>query len=49
MPTARAPGHGELPNKIFLDLVEANRPQFLEAVCIVEKHLDLPALHELQQ
>ncbi len=29
--TARAPGHGELPNKIFLDLVEANRQQLLEA------------------
>jgi polyphenol oxidase len=29
--TARAPGHGELPNKIFLDLVEANRCQLLAA------------------
>lgn len=29
--TARAPGHGELPEKIFLDLVEANRRQLLEA------------------
>jgi polyphenol oxidase len=29
--TARAPGHGELPNKIFLDLVEANRQQLHEA------------------
>ena len=29
--TARAPGHGELPNKVFLDLVEANRQQLLEA------------------
>ncbi len=27
--TARAPGHGELPNKIFLDLVEANRRQLI--------------------
>jgi len=27
--TARAPGHGELPPKIFLDLVEANRQQLL--------------------
>jgi polyphenol oxidase len=26
---ARAPGHGELPPKIFLDLVEANRRQLL--------------------
>ncbi len=29
--TARAPGHGELPKKLFLDLVEANRRQLLEA------------------
>jgi polyphenol oxidase len=29
--TARAPGHGELPPKIFLDLVEANRQQLLSA------------------
>jgi hypothetical protein len=27
--TARAPGHSELPKKIFLDLVEANRQQLL--------------------
>jgi polyphenol oxidase len=29
--TARAPGHGELPTKIFLDLAEANRRQLLAA------------------
>jgi len=29
--TARAPGHGELPVKIYLDLVEANRRQLLDA------------------
>lgn len=29
--TARAPGHGELPPKIFLDLVEANRRQLIGA------------------
>jgi polyphenol oxidase len=29
--TARAPGHGELPMKIFLDLVEANRRQLIDA------------------
>jgi YfiH family protein len=29
--TARAPGHGELPKKIFLDLAEANRRQLLNA------------------
>lgn len=29
--TARAPGHGELPPKIFLDLAEANRQQLLAA------------------
>jgi len=27
--TARPPGHGGLPKKIFLDLVEANRQQLL--------------------
>jgi polyphenol oxidase len=27
--TARAPGHGELPKRIFLDLVEANRQQLI--------------------
>jgi polyphenol oxidase len=29
--TARAPGHGELPPKLFVDLVEANRRQLLAA------------------
>ena len=29
--TARAPGHSELPAKIFLDLVEANRRQLIDA------------------
>ncbi len=29
--TARAPGHSELPKNIFLDLVEANRRQLLDA------------------
>jgi len=29
--TARAPGHSELPGKIFLDLVEANRRQLVAA------------------
>jgi YfiH family protein len=29
--TARAPGHGELPPRLFLDLVEANRRQLLAA------------------
>lgn len=29
--TARAPGHSELPKQIFLDLVEANRRQLLDA------------------
>lgn len=29
--TARAPGHSELPKKIFLDLVEANRQQLIVA------------------
>jgi polyphenol oxidase len=29
--TARAPGHGELPAKLFLDVAEANRRQLLSA------------------
>ena len=29
--TARAPGHSELPTKVFLDLVEANRRQLIDA------------------
>jgi hypothetical protein len=29
--TARAPGHSELPHRLFLDLVEANRQQLLAA------------------
>jgi YfiH family protein len=29
--TARAPGHSELPNILYLDLVEANRRQLLDA------------------
>ena len=29
--TARAPGHSELPKKLFVDLVEANRRQLLDA------------------
>lgn len=29
--TARAPGHSELPSQLFLDLVEANRRQLLDA------------------
>jgi YfiH family protein len=29
--TSRAPGHGELPKKIFLDLAQANRRQLLDA------------------
>ncbi len=29
--TARAPGHSELPKRIFLDLVEANRQQLIAA------------------
>lgn len=29
--TARAPGHSELPKNIFLNLVEANRRQLLDA------------------
>ncbi|MGA8541181.1 MAG: peptidoglycan editing factor PgeF [Terriglobales bacterium] len=38
--TARAPGHGELPVKIFLDLAEANRRQLLDAG-VPAKHIDI--------
>lgn len=37
--TARAPGHSELPKKIFLDLVEANRQQLL-AAGIAKKNIE---------
>ena len=41
--TARAPGHGELPPKIFLDLVEANRRQLLD-VGVSPKNIDASTL-----
>jgi YfiH family protein len=37
--TARAPGHSELPKRIFLDLVEANRQQLL-ATGMPKKNID---------
>jgi polyphenol oxidase len=37
--TARAPGHSELPVKLFLDLVEANRRQLLDAG-VLAKNID---------
>ena len=37
--TARAPGHSELPKKIFLDLVEANRQQLM-AAGVPKKNID---------
>jgi len=40
--TARAPGHGELPPKLFLDLVEANRRQLLDAG-LMAKNIDTAA------
>ncbi|HKM47370.1 MAG TPA: peptidoglycan editing factor PgeF [Terriglobales bacterium] len=40
--TARAPGHGELPVKLFLDLVEANRRQLLDAG-VLAKNIDTAA------
>ncbi len=40
--TARAPGHGELPAKLFLDLVEANRRQLLDAG-VLRKNIDTAA------
>ena len=41
--TARAPGHGVLPKKIFLDLVEANRQQLL-AVGVPAKSIEASSL-----
>jgi YfiH family protein len=40
--TARAPGHGDLPAKLFLDLVEANRRQLLDAG-LIAKNIDTAA------
>jgi YfiH family protein len=40
--TARAPGHSELPVKLFLDLVEANRRQ-LFAAGVPKKNIDASA------
>lgn len=40
--TARAPGHSELPNKLFLDLVEANRRQLL-AAGVLKKNIEASA------
>jgi YfiH family protein len=40
--TARAPGHSELPVKLFLDLVEANRRQLLDAG-VPAKNIDTSA------
>jgi YfiH family protein len=41
--TARAPGHSELPKKIFLDLVEANRQQLL-AMGVPAKSIEVSPL-----
>lgn len=41
--TARAPGHSEMPKKIFLDLVEANRRQLL-AAGVAAKHISASPL-----
>jgi len=41
--TARAPGHGELPPRIYLDLVEANRQQLL-AAGVPKKNIETSAL-----
>lgn len=41
--TARAPGHSQLPVKIFLDLVEANRRQLIDAG-VLAKNIDASAL-----
>jgi hypothetical protein len=41
--TARAPGHSDLPKKIFLDLVEANRRQLL-AAGVLKKNIEASPL-----
>ena len=41
--TARAPGHSDLPKRIFLDLVEANRQQLL-AAGVPAKNIEASAL-----
>ncbi|MCU1300866.1 MAG: peptidoglycan editing factor PgeF [Candidatus Sulfotelmatobacter sp.] len=41
--TARPPGHGVLPKKIFLDLVEANRQQLL-SVGVLAKNIEASPL-----
>jgi len=41
--TARAPGHSDLPTRIFLDLVEANRQQLL-AAGVLKKNIDASPL-----
>jgi YfiH family protein len=41
--TARAPGHSNLPKKIFLDLVEANRRQLL-AAGLLKKNIEASPL-----
>ncbi len=40
--TARAPGHSQLPTQIFLDLVEANRRQLLDAGVLKKNIAILP-------
>lgn len=41
--SARAPGHSDLPKKIFLDLVEANRQQLL-AAGVAKKNIEASSL-----
>jgi polyphenol oxidase len=41
--TARAPGHSDLPKRIFLDLVEANRKQLL-SVGVLAKNIEASTL-----
>jgi YfiH family protein len=40
--TARAPGHSELPTKLFLDLADANRRQLLDAGVLAKNIYVLP-------
>ena len=41
--SARAPGHGELPPKLFLDLADANRRQLLDAG-VLKKNIEASSL-----
>lgn len=41
--TARAPGHGDLPTRLFLDLVKANRGQLID-IGVIPKNIEASSL-----